>query len=165
MPRTKRSGAPKNFTMKKVPQKPKRTIHKHDINITGIGGLKSLVKYAKNNGIDPDRIKFAKPRYSYYGDIGRIYYEQPESEDSYNKKLVKWQEKMDEYNKWREENKESIEAYERAKKLEAVEKLEKKKATAEKKHKKAMETQRKEMDVVEKLDDEIYEKKKSLGLI
>lgn len=162
MARTKSTTLPTRFVMQKKPVKPKRMVRHVAFN-KKFKTLKSLIDYLEKSNISANNIIL---QYNYYPtNTPSLFQEVLESDTSFNKKIATWNAKVKKYEKWLEDNKEHIKEYERLQSLKEVEKLEKQRTALEKKHQKMVQAQRNEMDKLEKVDDELYEKKKELGLV
>lgn len=102
MKKVKRKPLIKIKSLPKEPKRQKISVYYEfdDYNDT----LASIVEYFENKNI---RIEDVKVKVEYFDDVC-IHATTFESDEEYNKKLLKYEEKMIEFNKWYEENKELI---------------------------------------------------------
>lgn len=112
------------FTIKSKPIKPKRNTHiERSIDITTVITLEELLNIIQEHTI-PLTASLKFNEYEMY-----IMWYESESDENYNARLTNYQKRLDEYNRWHNQNKDKINNIKKQKELQKLKKLESQKET------------------------------------
>lgn len=138
--------------MKAKPKRPVRRIKKYKWYLDDGGSLASVIEHFSDLGFSPEDVK-VDVRYSEYGEYesGENCFcaEGPESEEEFGARLLKFDQRMQAYHNWYEENKQLIEEELERRRLMAEEKKRKDKEKARKRLEKARKRAARELAKIE----------------
>ena len=137
----------KKFRMRTKPKEPQRRTFIGHIYPDSYPTLREMLDAIDKLGIDYSDISWREKFYSYYeADTSACFiYRYPESNESFDKQMKDYKERLDKYNKWLKENKENIEEWKK-KKEEAKSKREKARLNRLRKEKEKIEKRIKELE-------------------